>query len=85
MSSILQNWNFARILRAALAIWIITEAARTGEWMFLIPGGLFALQAILNVGCCGSAGCAATPNAFNHENGSVRETVIFEEVKKPGV
>jgi hypothetical protein len=73
------NWDFMRLLRAGLAVWAIWQAFGTGEWILLLPGGILGLQAIFNVGCCGSAGCAAPPARNQTESGT--EGVVYEEVK----
>jgi hypothetical protein len=51
MTTLLSNWHFMRIFRAVIAVWAIAEAWRTSEWLLLFPGGIFALQAIFDVGC----------------------------------
>lgn len=68
-----------RLLRAGLAGWAFWQAFATGEWIFLLPGGILGLQAIFNIGCCGSAGCYAPPSRTRQETGT--ESVVAEEVK----
>jgi hypothetical protein len=51
----LKNWHFMRIFRAIFAGLIFSQIWQTGEWLLAIPGGIFALQAIFDVGCCGAA------------------------------
>ncbi len=82
MTTILKNWHFMRMLRAGIAIWAIAEAWRTGQWLLLIPGGIFAVQAIFDIGCCGPAGCASPQQkAYNKTSGQSDEDVAYEEVK----
>lgn len=69
-----------RLLRAGIAIWAFTEAFRTGEWILMAPGSIFALQAIFDVGCCGAAGCAAPP-VKTSEQALATEVVEYEEVR----
>ena len=80
MTSIFQNWHAMRLLRAGIAIWAFTEAFRTGEWILMAPGSIFALQAIFDVGCCGAAGCAAPP-VKTSEQALATEVVEYEEVR----
>jgi hypothetical protein len=81
-TQLLQNWSFSRLLRAAAAIWAFTEASRTGDTLFWMIGGLFALQAVFNLGCCGASGCAIQPPARNVDtNAPATREVTFEEVK----
>ncbi len=68
-----------RILRAGVALWALVEYSTTHDMLFLFFGGFFAIQAIFNVGCCGSSGCATSPNPAKKE--SVTKEVEFEEVK----
>lgn len=79
MTTFLKNWHFMRLFRAGIAIWAFSEAWRTGEWIMLVPGGFFAIQAIFDIGCCGAAGCA-TPNDGRKAMQNT-ESVSYEEVK----
>lgn len=82
MTALLNNWSFSRLLRAAAAIWALTEANRTGDTLFWMVGGLFALQAVFNLGCCGPGGCAVQPPTRNVDaNAASMQEVTFEEVK----
>jgi hypothetical protein len=81
MSTLLNNWHFMRVLRAAIAIWAFVEAGRTGEWVMLLPGIIFATQAIFDIGCCGAAGCA-TPQQFKQNDTENSREVVYEEVGK---
>lgn len=55
--TILNGWNFARVLRLALGIFILFQGVVGREWLFALAGGLFSLMSLLNIGCCGVAGC----------------------------
>lgn len=54
---ILSGWNFMRVIRLALGIFIVVQGIVTNEWTYVILGGLFALMPLLNIGCCGASGC----------------------------
>ncbi|HAD11564.1 MAG TPA: hypothetical protein DCF33_03905 [Saprospirales bacterium] len=69
-----------RIFRAVIAVWAIAEAWRTGEWLLLFPGGIFALQAIFDVGCCGASGCAPAQRNFV-QPGEKDTEVVYEEIR----
>ena len=75
----MKNWSLMRFLQAGMAVWAFSELYNTGQWLMLIPGVLFATQAIFNVGCCAAAGCA-TPPAKNTV-GKTTEDVAYEEIK----
>jgi len=83
MTISLKNWHFMRLLRAGFALWAITEAWRTSQWLLLVPGGIFAIQAIFDIGCCGAAGCAA-PAGRRYEPAEplAVKDIEYEEVKK---
>jgi hypothetical protein len=79
MTTILQNWNFMRFLRLGMGIWLVYSAIVDHQPLLGLLGGIFALQSIMNVGCCGSGGCA-TPN-YRQQNLTKTEDTLYEEVK----
>lgn len=78
MSGLLRNWNFARLLRLALGGAFLGAAISGGESAAYVVAAVFGLQAILNVGCCGSA-CIAPP--VNRKADHVVQNVDYEEVR----
>lgn len=80
MKTLLSNWHFMRLFRAGIAIWAIHEAWRTGQWLLLVPGGIFALQAIFDIGCCGASGCAPTRGQHASESNKTEE-ITYEELR----
>lgn len=77
MKNYLRNWNFMRVLRLALGIFIIVQGVQTKEWVFVALGGLFSLMPLLNMGCCGASGCN-TAISKSHEK---TEDITYEEIK----
>lgn len=77
MERYLKNWNFTRILRLALGIFIIVEGVTTQEWLFVLAGLAFAILPLLNIGCCGTSGCSAPVSKTNKKT----EDIIYEEVR----
>ncbi len=69
-----------RLLRGGIALWAFWELYHTGEWIMLLPGVLFGLQAVFNVGCCGSSGCYTQPEKRTVQN-AASEPVVYEEVR----
>ncbi len=67
-----------RIFRLGMGLWITYSSFSDNQPLMGILGGFFALQAILNVGCCGSSGCAI-PNKTNKVH-SETKTIDYEEV-----
>ena len=57
MKNYLTTWNFMRVLRLALGIFVIAQGIQTKEWWLVAMGGLFSLMPLLNIGCCGVSGC----------------------------
>ena len=79
MTAVLKNWDFMRLLRMGMGLWLIYSAFIDRQPLLGLMGGLFALQAAFNVGCCGSAGCATTSNRQSASK-TIEET-HYEEVK----
>lgn len=78
MKEYLRNWNFMRLLRLALGIFIIVQGIQTRMWLFVFVGAIYAMMPLLNVGCCGTSGCA--PRSYKN-NKSTNEEIHYEEVK----
>jgi hypothetical protein len=77
MKVYLRNWNFMRLLRLALGIFIIVQGIQTKEWLFVALGGLFSLMPLLNIGCCGASGCNTPVSKSNKKV----EEISYEEIK----
>jgi hypothetical protein len=78
METILSNWNFMRTLRLAVGVWGVYVSITDAQPLFGILGGMFMLQSLLNVGCCGSNGCKIPQNK-NQPTTNIKETE-YEEV-----
>ncbi len=76
MKTILQGWNFMRILRLVLGIGILVQGIAAIETATIILGVVFAGMAIANVGCCGAGGCAVNSRITNNK----KEDIHYEEV-----
>ncbi len=76
--TLLSNWNFMRILRLGLGIYIAVQAVETHSLLSGVIAGFFLFQAITNTGCCGSDGCAVP---IKKNNSDTTEEVDFEEIK----
>ncbi|WP_428657935.1 hypothetical protein [Runella sp.] len=79
MSTLLNNWNFMRILRLGMGLWLIYSAVANHQAVLGLLGGLFALQSVTNTGCCGPNGCSL-PNTPKHISKTTQE-IHYEEVK----
>ncbi|MND96447.1 hypothetical protein D3C80_887400 [compost metagenome] len=77
MERYLKNWNFIRILRLALGIFIIVEGVTTQEWLFALAGLVFTMLPLLNIGCCSISGCSAPVSKSTKKT----DDIIYEEVR----
>jgi len=76
--TILQNWNFMRLLRLTLGIYIAVQAIETLSIFSGVVAVFFIFQAVTNTACCGSNGCAVPIKKSNPDK---TEEVEFEEIK----
>jgi len=60
MNNIFRNWNIARIIRLLAGLGLSIYAFTSKEYAFLFLAGLFLLQAVLNMSCCGTGGCSSS-------------------------
>lgn len=58
MKNYFRNWDFMRVVRLALGIYIMIQGYQESQWLILGAGAFFALMPLLNIGCCGSSACA---------------------------
>lgn len=77
MRYLFRNWNAARVLRLVLAGSFLAAGISEGELLAYIAAAVFGVQAIFNVGCCGTS--CATPRTNRKSVGVVQE-VDYEEV-----
>jgi hypothetical protein len=77
LTTYLKGWDFSRVLRLILGVFIIGQGVQSNDWSFILLGSLFTLMPILNIGCCGTNGCS-TSTLKSKEN---KEEVTYEEVK----
>lgn len=78
MQTLLSNWNFFRILRAALGVFVLAQGVVTRDTFSIIIGSVFAGLAVFNIGCCGAGGCNTMPNKKSNKNSI--ENIDYEEV-----
>lgn len=76
----LKTWDFMRLVRLVLGIFIVVNGVQTGEWQVIALGALFTLMPLLNVGCCSTDSyCNNSPVVASKNNQP--EDVKYEEVK----
>jgi hypothetical protein len=72
------GWNFIRWLRLIAGVVIAVQGIQLHDAVLGFIGGLFALQALTNTGCCGIGGCAVPARKSPVRDA---EDAVFEEVK----
>lgn len=77
MKDYLKNWNFMRLLRLVMGIFIMIQAIMTQQWLIVGLGGLFSLMPLMNMGCCGTSGCNTSAAKSNKK----MEDITYEEVR----
>ena len=78
LQTLLTNWNFMRVLRLGIGIYIAVQAIETQSVFSGVVAVFFIFQAVTNTGCCGSNGCAVP---IKKSNPGKTEEVDFEEIK----
>ncbi len=77
LNTILKNWNFVRLLRLAIGVFLFVEALISQKWFLVAVGAIFVLMPLLNFGCCATGDCAVPQN--NPKKSS--DEVEYEEIK----
>ena len=77
MDNLFKNWNFVRLLRLAMGIFLVVEATQSGMWILVAVGMVFVVMPLFNIGCCAAGNCSVpTRNSKNN-----RDEVEYEEIK----
>lgn len=77
-ATLLYNWNFMRVLRLGLGIFIAIQAIKTHDVFSGLIATFLLFQSVTNTGCCGSQGCSTPVSKTNSDK---TEDVEFEEIK----
>ena len=77
MDSIFKNWNFVRILRFAMGVFLLFESVKSGIGFLIFVGAIFTIMPLLNVGCCCTSSCGISRGKTNQNN----TEVDFEEIQ----
>ena len=78
IETLFNDWNFMRLLRLGLGIYISVQAIETLSILSGIVAVFFLFQAITNTGCCGTKSCAVPIKKGNSDK---IEEVEYEEIK----
>jgi len=77
MDNLFKNWNFVRLLRLAIGIFLVVEATQSGMWILVAVGMVFVVMPLFNIGCCAAGNCSV-PTRNSKKNG---DKVEYEEIK----
>lgn len=77
MKNYLKAWNWLRLMRLALGLFVIIHGINSGMWSHVVLGALFSVMPLLNIGCCSVAGCS-TPVS---KAGQKTDDITYEEVR----
>ena len=77
MNRILNGWDFMRAFRLALGLLIVVQSIVVKDWTLAFFGSLFVLMPVLNIGCCGAAGCSVPVK----KHGKETQDISYEEVR----
>ncbi|MET3537199.1 hypothetical protein [Chryseobacterium limigenitum] len=77
VQNIFKNWNFVRLLRLAMGIFLVVEAVKSGMWILVAVGAVFVAMPLLNIGCCSAGNCSVP---IRHSK-NINDEVEYEEIK----
>lgn len=78
MKGYFRNWNIMRVIRLVLGLIVVGQGIYSSDWTFIVLGAFVTLLPILNLGCCGTAGCNTR---INTKSDTKLEEVVYEEVR----
>lgn len=78
MKNLISNWNFFRVVRLLMGIYILIDGARNGQWFFAFIGLILVLLPLLNIGCCATGNCALPKDNLDSTE---EDDLIYEEVQ----
>lgn len=76
MINYFRNWNFPRILRLVLGVFILVQGIESQEWLLAALGGFIALMPVFNIGTCGTT-CNTSVRSKNQD----LDDTTYEEIK----
>ena len=76
VQNIFKNWNFVRLLRLAIGIFLVVEAVKSGMWILVAVAAVFVAMPLLNIGCCATGNCSVRGRHSKNINDEVEYEVI---------
>lgn len=77
MKNYFKQWNFIRVIRLAMGVYILVQGFVDRQWFFVGFGLIFTMMPIFNIACCRASGCSANVRETQSEN----KEVEYEEVR----
>ena len=77
MMSFWKSWDFLRVLRLALGLYILIQGIIDVDWFFIFLGAAFSAMPLFNIGCCASGSC----NTRMPKNQQNTEEISYEEIR----
>jgi len=68
-----KSWNFLRILRLAMGIFLIVEAVKSGMWFLVCVGVIFVAMPLFNIGCCAAGNCSLPKGNFREKGDALKD------------
>ena len=78
MVRLFTNWGAARWIRLLIAVVFLMAGISSGDTVAYAASFFFTLQAVLNIGCCGSACSTTRQGDTSATNGT---DIVYEEVR----
>jgi len=78
MVQLFTNWGAVRWIRLLIAVAFLMAGVSSGDTVAYAASFFFALQAVLNFGCCGSACSTTRQDDTSATNGT---DIVYEEVR----
>lgn len=75
--NIVKSWNFIRVIRLAMGIFLVVEAVKSGMWFLVFVGVIFVAMPLFDIGCCAAGNCSVPKRDF----GKTVDEVEYEELK----
>ena len=80
MNSYFSKWTIQRVLQLVVGLYFSWNYVEDGQLLSLLFGGMMTFQALTNVGCFSTKGCAV-PNSDSDADYSENDEIDFEEIK----
>ncbi len=81
IETLFNQWNFMRLLRLVIGAYIVVVGFQEKEVLFGMIGGVFVLQAVMNVGCFAGNCAVPTQQPQKFRSPASTDDVTYEEVK----